>query len=167
MDRSSFSSPTWFHALTFAERIAALTGSGGFSAANESNHEIGLRKLQYWRSQPQFSSESTFNLRLAQDSVDQERLSFILSQPIERLQQLSQEPAWLNWLVDAFHYPASAYASPPPGAEEISFLDLIQPLIDQACEQLFVGVDEFIDRWPALPFDPHCPLIRNPSKIFC
>jgi type 2 lantibiotic biosynthesis protein LanM len=154
MNRSSFTSPTWYHALTLTERIAALTSSNSSSAPDDSKNEIGLRQLQRWRSQPQFASESTFDLRLAQDGVDQKRLLFILGESVEKLQQLSHEPTWLNWLAEAFSYPASAYASPPPGAEEISFLDLIQPLIDQACGQLFAGINELMDKWPALPFDP-------------
>ncbi len=154
MDRSIFSSPAWYNALSLAERVAALSGDGGFSSADDSHNETGRQQLQRWLAQPQFADGSTFNLRLTQGGVDEAQLSSILSAPVERLQQISQEPAWLQWLAEGFSYPATAYASPSPGAEELYFLDLIQPLIDLACEQLFAGIDQLLDKWPQPPFDP-------------
>ena len=154
MDRSNFSSPNWYHALTLIERIAALTSGDGITLPDNFKHETGPQRLQHWRSQPQFELDTTFNLRLTQDGIDEELLSYILNGPVERLQRLAPTQGWLSWLAEAYRYSASAYANPPPGAEEFQFLDLIQPLIDQACEQLFVGIDNLIDLWPELPFYP-------------
>ena len=62
-------------------------------------------------------------------------------------------PGWLNW---PRHLPIRRLHStnPPPGEEVLGFLELIQPLVDQACDRLAAGVAALIDTWPTLPFDP-------------
>ncbi len=68
--------------------------------------------------------------------------------------RLSQPPAWLAELAEAYAQPASAYASPPPGEEVLGFLELVQPLIDRACERLAAGIADLARKWPTPPFDP-------------
>jgi type 2 lantibiotic biosynthesis protein LanM len=148
-------SPTWCHALTLAERIATLSGGRSSYLPGDGDAESGRRRLQRWRSQPPFATDSYFVQRLALAGVDEERLLYLLGEPVEALHgRLSQVPAWLSELIEAFAHPASGFASPPPGEEILGFLDLIQPLIDRACDRLWAGVIDLADKWPTPPFDP-------------
>jgi len=155
MDPAWFTSPTWCHALTLAERIAAPPGERGSQSLGNEAAELGRRRLRRWRSQPPFDADAYFAQRLALDGIDEERLLHILAEPVESLHaRLSQSPAWLLELAEAFAQPASGLVSPPPSEEMLGFLDLIQPLVDQACDRLSAGVDALADQWPKLPFDP-------------
>lgn len=150
-----FTSPTWYRALTLAERSALLPGGPFFSPSGEPSRTAGQRRLERWRAQPPYNSEPTLDQRLAQLGIDQARLAQILGEPAELLQQRhSQPPAWLEELAKAYAEPASAYADPPPGEEVLGFLELVQPLVDRACERLAAGIAELTAQWATLPFDP-------------
>ncbi len=154
MDSAWFTSPTWCHALTLAERIATLPGDRASYSPGDDD-ELGRRRLQRWRSQPPFPTDSYFAQRLALDGIDEDQLLYILGEPVESLhRRLSQMPAWLLELAEAFAHPASGFASPPPDEEIFGFLDLIQPLIDGACDRLWASIMALGDKWPTLPFDP-------------
>jgi type 2 lantibiotic biosynthesis protein LanM len=155
MDPAWFTSPSWCHALTLAERIAIPSGERGSHSLSDEDVELGRQRTQRWRSQPPFDTDSFFAQRLAPDGIDEERLVHILGEPVESLcGRLSGSPAWLLELAEAFAHPTSGFISPPPGEELLGFLDLIQPLIDQACDRLFAGVASLADHWPTPPFDP-------------
>jgi type 2 lantibiotic biosynthesis protein LanM len=155
MDPAGFTSPTWCHAWTLAERITTRSGDRDSSPHRNHSAELGRQRLQRWRSQPPFSDDLFFAQRLALDGIDEARLAHILGEPVESLhERLSPLPAWLVALAEAYAQPASAFASPPPGEEVLGFLELVQPLIDQACDRLHARVAALADKWPALPFDP-------------
>jgi type 2 lantibiotic biosynthesis protein LanM len=148
-------SPTWSHALTLAERTATLSGDPSSYLLGDWDAESGRRRLQRWRSQPPFATDSYFAQRLALDAIDEEQLLYLLGEPVESLHgRLSQVPDWLLELIQAFAHPASGFASPPPGEEILGFLDLIQPLIDRGCDRLWANVIALADKWPTPPFDP-------------
>jgi type 2 lantibiotic biosynthesis protein LanM len=155
MDPPWSSSATWCHALTLGERAVTLPGELGSHPLGDEDVELGQRRLQRWRSQPPFDTESYFAQRLARDGIDEERLVYLLGEPVESLhRRLAQSPAWLLELAEAFAHPASGFISPPAGEELLGFLDLIQPLVDRACDRLGAGVAALADKWPSPPFDP-------------
>ncbi|UCC89732.1 MAG: type 2 lantipeptide synthetase LanM family protein [Anaerolineales bacterium] len=150
-----FLSPAWCDALTLAERIALLSSEGAPDPLSDQDVELGRRRLQSWRSQPPFDTQSHFAQRLALENIDEESILPILGQTIEGLhRRLPHPPGWLLELAEAFAYPASGFANPPPGEEIFSFLDLIQPLVDLACDRLNAGIAALEDQWPTPPFDP-------------
>ncbi len=155
MDPATFTSPSWCLALTLAERIALLSGTGNGQLHGASDEDLGQRRFQRWLSQPQFATESVLTQRLAVDGINETGLLAILGEPDEHLHHhLPQNPAWLVELEQAFARPASAFVNIQPGEEELGFLELIQPLVDQASDRLYANVSKLIDKWPALPFDP-------------
>jgi len=155
MNPPVFLSPSWCRALTLSERIALPDADGRDGSEGDFNEELGRKRLQNWQSQPQFATGSVFAQRLALDGIDEEHLLQILGQPDDCLHgRLSQNPAWLAALAEAFSQPASAYVNLQPGEEELGFLELVQPLIDRACDRLFAAVGRLIDKWAMLPFDP-------------
>ncbi len=153
METLPFTSPSWARALTLSERIAILISNNDKQPLPASRSNGAQSRIQRWRAEPQFVSESIFDRRLASDGIDQDTLAHILGIPAEVLKQHSEKYGWLEWLEESFSQPASAFANPPAGSEELCFLDLIQPLIDLACDQLFAGVEQIRTKFPNPPFD--------------
>ncbi len=155
VDSAVFGHPSWCRALTLSERITLLSADGDNSAHGYQDEQLGQKRLQRWQSQPQFVPQSILAQRLALDGIDEEQLLAILGASEEHLHShLSQNPPWLARLAHALTQPASAYVNLQPGAEELGFLELIQPLVDQASEHLLAAVAALVEEWPALPFDP-------------
>jgi hypothetical protein len=155
VDPATFGFPSWCNALTLSERISLLSTDGNDTSHHYQDENLGQNRLQRWQSQPQFVTESVFVQRLAKDGIDRDQLLAILAEPVEHLHNhLSQNPPWLAQLAHAFAQPASAYVNLQPGDEELGFLELIQPLVDQASDRLLAAVAGLVEKWPALPFDP-------------
>ena len=82
MDASWFTSPTWCHALTLGERFVALAGDGARQSLGDEDAELGRRRLQRWRSQPPFDTDSFFAQRLDLDGIDEESFLYLLGEPV-------------------------------------------------------------------------------------
>ncbi|MDI9546736.1 MAG: type 2 lanthipeptide synthetase LanM family protein [Chloroflexota bacterium] len=158
MDSSLFTSPSWGQALTLSERAALLFGDGVAPYDGERDKASGERRLERWRAQWPFGEEAFLQQRLALDSLDEGRFQEILGTPAQAYQvhmgDTGRRPDWLAALADAYSGPASAYAGYLPGEEMLGFLDLIQPMIDQACARLRAGFADLAQRYAAPPFDP-------------
>ncbi len=155
MTHSIFASPSWYRAMTLSERIAIFSGNGRILPDSDIDEELGKKRFQSWQSQPQFETESIFSERLAKEGINESRLQEILSLTEDQLfKHLPQQPEWLAAIEKAFSKPASSYVNLQPGEEELGFLELVQPLVDRACDRLFDGVEELLNKWPIFPFDP-------------
>ncbi|RIK58271.1 MAG: type 2 lantipeptide synthetase LanM [Chloroflexi bacterium] len=182
-DAQWFASALWYHALTLAERNA-LWSSAAAARLSPASAARGRQRLEHWQAQPPFADASLFAQRLALDDVDPERLPALLGEPVESLQaRVPQPPPWLTALAEAFARPQpedDLDAGAPDGEDlgddrtaddpdagesgadeeaqaagaEFGFLELVQPLIDQACDRLQAGVAALAGRGGALPFDP-------------
>ncbi len=154
MDQHLFSSSNWLRALTLAERIAVFSTNGQLQLPKDLDRKIARNQLLKWRSQPQFETDELLERRLAFEGINQDELALLLAAPITDLAISSDNLEWVQALTEGYSRPASYYANPPPGAEELCFLDLIQPLIDQACDQLFLGIENILSHAADLPFEP-------------
>ncbi|MCC6170219.1 MAG: type 2 lantipeptide synthetase LanM family protein, partial [Caldilineaceae bacterium] len=176
-DAQWFASALWYHALALAERNA-LWSDGAAAALPPATVARGRQRLERWQAQPPFAVDPLFAQRLACDGIDPERLPVLLGEPVESLQaRIPRPPAWLTALAEAFARPqpeadldAGALdddlgddltADDLDGGEadtgdeaEFGFLELVRPLIDQACDRLQAGVAALAGRGDALPFDP-------------
>ena len=108
------------------------------------------------------------------DGVSSEQLADILGEPVEHLQQIGGAPAWLDEFVAAYTRAMSMSADLEPALSDATdevfeedegegagpteqlydFLELIRPLIDQACDRLDAGIGGLIEQGYTLPFDP-------------
>ena len=168
--------------MTLAERGAAWSGSQATAALPAEDEERGRRRLERWRAQAPFAADALFADRLALAGIRPEDLLPILSEPVESLQRrLAQTPAWLTQLAAAYTQPDPAafmddtymddmpadempaddvpadetpVDEPAPDDDILGFLEMVQPLIDQACERLWDRVAALVDSGGALPFDP-------------
>jgi type 2 lantibiotic biosynthesis protein LanM len=155
MDQTTSTSSIWCKALTLVERSKTLSKEILLSPRDNRHSQLGKQRFQRWQSQPQFATESIIEQRLALLAIDDEKLIYLLGEPEDRLcQRMPATPTWLIDLVEAYAWPATAYTDLAPGEEELGFLELVQPLVDQACERLHAGVIDLMDQWPSLPFDP-------------
>ncbi|HEY0733850.1 MAG TPA: type 2 lanthipeptide synthetase LanM family protein [Herpetosiphonaceae bacterium] len=158
MSRAWLHDPSWYHALTLAERIGLLRENPQSRAA-EINAELGTRRMQHWQTQAPFADTSFFEQRLAQDGIDEAELLYLLSEPITAVRDRADGlPDWLLQLAEAFAEGASSSPVELPPAlqsqETAQFLDLIEPLIRQGRERLRAGIAALVERYAAAPFDP-------------
>lgn len=152
---SSPPSPSWYAALTLAERATVIHAQQ--SERSPVPNERALRQLQRWRDQ--FGDPALFATRLAQDELTDDELLRVLSTPVEALpQQLREPPAWISAIQQAMTRSEAHYPIPLPelfqGQAFAEFVDLIEPLLGQARDQLRQGVQPLIETATELPFDP-------------
>lgn len=158
MNRAWLHDPSWYHALTLAERIALLREQPQ-TRATEINAELGTRRLQRWKDQAPFTGDAFFAQRLAQDGIDEAELLYLLSEPIATVRDRAGGlPGWLLQLAEAFTEGGSSQPLELPPAlqsqETAQFLGLIEPLIRQGRERLRTGIAALVERHAAAPFDP-------------
>ena len=175
MDPQWFASPGWCGALTLAERNHLLTPSTTPDLPPAMNVELGQRRLNRWRAQAPFSIDAYFAQSLAVVGLTQERLLSILSEPVETFhERLPNVPTWLAQVEDAYvqstlarneevldeealdeaPYTEAEGAGTPPDEEIFGFLELLQPLVEQACQRLQTGIADLLSSGETLPFDP-------------
>ncbi|MDX1416319.1 MAG: type 2 lanthipeptide synthetase LanM family protein [Candidatus Promineifilaceae bacterium] len=154
MPPTSFDSPAWCRALTLDERAVLLDGHID-SSVNGYDQEMATKRLRRWQAQPQFEDVTILEQRLKGSGIDPRRLRQVLGTADEELYPfLKQKPSWLAALAQAYARPAQTYVNLEPGAEELGFLEIVQPLVDQACDRLFEGVEAIITQRPYFPFEP-------------
>ncbi len=140
--------------MTLSERAALLLGDDLAAVEGEGDAVRARRRLERWRGQWPFATDPYLARRLESDGIDELQFLELLGMQPEQLRQAQGgQPPWLVHVLQAYARPASAYADYAPGEEMFGFLDLIQPLIDEACNRLRRGIDEMVQRWPVLPFD--------------
>ena len=140
---------TWFQALTLAERAAVIDAP----AAPDRPDADAAGYWARWRDQPPFADDDILTQRLAHLGLDLPRFRAILSTPAAALQtQHAASPPWLADLLAAYADPITPL--PEPGDDEYGFLEVARPLIDRACADLDVCVDELAATYAELPFDP-------------
>jgi hypothetical protein len=96
-------SPTWYRALSLAEHVAEYQGEGGGDfLTNGKDDSRSARRFQAWKAQRPFEKGTIFAERLAQDSISEEGLLALLSEPAESLRaRISAIPDWLPGIRDA------------------------------------------------------------------
>ena len=138
-----------------AERMPFLRQYKREQLAGGLDEKLGTKRLQRWQSQPQFTVDSLLAQRLGADGLDEAALFQLLSLPEEGIYQITSEPPpWVSRLRAAYAQPASSYVNILPGEEELGFLELVQPLVDQACDELAAATADILDQWPQNPVDP-------------
>ena len=160
INQSCFKFSDWYHAISITERIASIRAVQRKRVMNsEVNTELAERRMQRWRSQYPFTSDTYFRQRLEMDGISEEEFLYLLGEPIGALRdRLCTTPTWLTDLVRAFFPLPSSNSIPFPGALRgegmVGFLNALDPLIHQALNQLHEGVQALIQTDCTLPFTP-------------
>ena len=69
MNLPEFQVSAWYQALTLKERLASLRAVSGKIPNVEVNADLAERRMQRWRSQTPFTTNSYFEQRLAIDGI--------------------------------------------------------------------------------------------------
>jgi type 2 lantibiotic biosynthesis protein LanM len=159
MNQMCFQDLAWYHAMTLNERMVSLRAVQRTRLNVEVNANLAERRLQCWRSQSPFTTGSYFAQRLAMDGMTEDELLYILSEPIEAVQEhFLAPPAWLAELAQMLARPSSSTPIPLPeelrGQETSGFVDAIEPLINHGCDRLREGVQALAQTRSNPPFDP-------------
>lgn len=159
MNQAYFQAADWYHGITLKERIASLPSVRTQVLNVEVNAELAQRRMQRWKSQPPFSTDSNFAQRLAIDGITEEEFLCLLGEPIEAVKnRFPNSPNWLTEIAEAFAHSDSNEIPLPEklqGKEVTGFLDAIEPLISQGLAQLQAGIQSLIQTHSDLPFDPN------------
>ncbi len=166
MEQSYIDSPAWRNALTLNERIAGLRGIPEQNGSDETrfDHKRAERRLERWRSQAPFVTESYFTQWLEAHQLAVESLLHLLGEPVASLHERHPgKPEWLAALEQAFSHPVFADLSGDPlsgilsykekDSERKSILVAIAPLIRQGLERFRQGVKTLQRSSSYVPFD--------------
>ncbi|HEX2222968.1 MAG TPA: type 2 lanthipeptide synthetase LanM family protein [Thermoanaerobaculia bacterium] len=155
LDRTLFTLPDWYKALTLSERAASLRSSPPGAAGGDPS--LAERRLERWRGQEPFASDGFFGRRLALDGLSERELRALLAEtPVELAARAGDAPPrWLTALEEAFTRPAperfpDSVAPPIPSS---GFLNAVRPLLDTAYSRLLAGLRDLETRCPGLPFE--------------
>ncbi len=161
MNQPTFQAPSWYQTLTLTERIASLRAVEHNRSNVEINTERAQRRMQHWREQSPFTTNSYWNQRLELDGMTEKELLNFLGEPSEAIRnRFSSTPACLAEIEQAFARPAVSDThtlSPPEilqGEEAAGFLYAVEPLISQGCDQLQEEIQLLSQTQSQLPFDP-------------
>jgi hypothetical protein len=152
INQSCFKFSDWYHAISITERIASIRAVQRKRVMNnEVNTELAERRMQRWRSQYPFTSDTYFRQRLEMDGISEEEFLYLLGEPIGALHD-----RLLTDLFRAFFPLPSSNSIPFPealrGEGMVGFLNALDPLIHQALNQLHEGVQALIQTDCTLPF---------------
>jgi type 2 lantibiotic biosynthesis protein LanM len=159
MHLPSFQDPNWYHAVTLTERLASLRDVPGATVHVNGNLDLARRRLQRWRAQAPFPTDTYFAQRLALDGLIEEDLLGLLGEPIEDVRKrFAAPPDWMAKLAKAFACPAAFPPVPLPESlrrqPTAGFLDVIAPLLQQGRDRIHEGVAALRHTTDDLPFDP-------------
>lgn len=163
MNQASLSSLDWYNALNLNERMASIRAVQENILNNvEINAGLAQRRMQKWKSQAPFATNSYFAQRLAMNGVTEEEFVYLLGEPIDILKnRFPNEPTWLVKLTQAFSSLTKTDANlfvPPKNLgeqKEVGFLYAIEPLIKQELNPFNERVQALIQTHSDLPFDPN------------
>lgn len=148
---------SWYSAFSLAERAKLLLSQKVI--LNESDAQLAERRMQLWRTQTPFEDNSFFKQRLEIDALDEEKLLYLLGEPIEALQRrLSDLPSWIKELKQAecFNVSQNKEAFDQDfikGQGWIGFLYIIEPLVNRGLDRLQDEVQTISGEYSNLPFD--------------
>jgi len=159
-DPESNPSSAWYQAITLSERIASQHPIKKQLHDRKIDAEIAERRMQRWKSQHPFSTDSYFAQRLAIDGITEKEFLYQLGEPIEAVRDRYPSPQKsLTEIISAFSRPVSSNLPPLPkeqhNPEMSGFLDAIAPLIAQGCDRLREGIASLIETQSHLPFVPN------------
>jgi len=148
-------SPSWNQAATLAERLPTLTVAALENMAGIDSSQAA-RRLERWRSQTPFSHENYFAQRLEVDGLTEEKLLYLLGEPVEALHdRLANDPPWLVEFLTALSYPN---VKQPADVEKKKvndaggFLEIIAPVIQRSEARLYEKLASVMGERTDLPF---------------
>ncbi|MBE9166111.1 type 2 lantipeptide synthetase LanM family protein [Pleurocapsales cyanobacterium LEGE 06147] len=157
MNREYFQAADWYRAIELKERIASLSVVANQIPNKQVNADLAQNRMERWRNQDPFPTESYFAERLAINGIDEEKFLLLLGEPIEAVQErFSETPTWLKQIAEAFPTTSEQFHLPETtqNLENSWLLYLIEPLICQGLNRLSEGIENLSQQHSELPFEP-------------
>jgi len=148
---------SWYSAFSLTERAESLQAQKLTLKEVDAKH--AKKRMEQWRGQAPFDNNSFFKDRLEIDALDEEKLFYILGEPIEELHsRLSELPCWIKELKQAESFNVEQYKKVfnqdfIKGHEWIGFLYFAEPLMIRGLNRLQEEVQSISDTYSNLPFD--------------
>ena len=102
MNQPSTPSSAWYQAITLSERIASQHPIQKQLHDRKIDAELAAHRMQRWKSQPPFSTDSFFAQRLAINGINEEEFLYQLGEPIEAVcDRYPSPPNWLTEIISA------------------------------------------------------------------
>ena len=156
INQASNPSSAWYQAITLSERIASKHPIKKQLHDRKIDAEIAERRMQRWKSQHPFSTDSYFAQRLAINGITEEEFLDLLGEPMEAVRdRYPSPPKWLTDITSAFSPNLPPLSKELHNLEKSSFLDAIAPLITPGCDRLREGIASLIETQSHLPFVPN------------
>ncbi|HEU5377775.1 MAG TPA: type 2 lanthipeptide synthetase LanM family protein [Ktedonobacteraceae bacterium] len=156
LDQSFIDSPIkntagWYRAFTLRERLANRDTD---SPLNREAYQDAVCHLRTWKEQAPFDTDSWFAERLAMDALTEDEFIRLLAESDEELQvRLSNPPAWLVTLADAYAHTASRPLPFPSTSDHSAFLQPFNPLLHWGMLRLQNGIQQVANQAPEVPFE--------------
>ena len=148
-------SPSWHQATTLAERIPSLS-AGAFGKMQGIDSTQATRRLERWRSQTPFSNDNYFTQRLEVDGLTEEKLFYLLGEPVEALQhRLASDPPWLAEFLTSVSHSAvepSVKIEKKKANDVTGFLEIVRPLVERKAARLHEKLSSMVGDRTDLPF---------------
>jgi len=159
VNEAYFQAVNWYHAIPLTERMVSIPTVQNQMQNVEINADLAERRMQRWKSQFPFTTDTYFTQRLVIDGMTEEELLYLLGEPIEAVQNRFRNcPYWLTEIAEAFvHFGSqkNPLLEKLQSKEVAGFLNAIKPLINRGLAQLAQGIKTLIQAHPSLPFDPN------------
>ncbi len=151
-------SPNWYLGTTLAERLMHLAPESEGAVHADIDINKARRREQRWRSEPPFATNASFADRLASDGIAEDLFLRFLGESAKAImERFLEPPSWLAFLTQAFPRPVPTSLAPLsetlPADKLLGFLNVIQPLIEQARDEFRGGLIDIKKSCVHLPFD--------------
>jgi len=159
MDPKRTHSSNWYQAITLSERITSLHAIDGAKATAMSvDSDLAMRRMNQWRSQKPFTTDSRFSQRVALDGISEAEFLHFLGEPAESVRKrFFAPPSWLVALLNAFSTIPPANALPFPASSAAgkgaAFIEALEPVIRRGRDRLREGINALVQSRFDLPFD--------------
>lgn len=117
---------------------------------------IATRRLERWRSQTPFGNDDYFTQRLEMDGLTQDKLFYLLGEPVESLQhRLASDPPWLAEFLTSISTSTVAQTGTvekKKANDASSFLEVIRPVVERSAARLHEKLSSMIGDRTDVPF---------------
>jgi type 2 lantibiotic biosynthesis protein LanM len=167
-------SSCWYRAATLTERTACWSGQDAAHLLLRENgrKEKAEHALQGWKARRPFSTGTYFAERLAMDSITEQDLLALLQEPLESLQERLGNPTAPDWIIDLLEALQTDLTAFPSEEEQektfqgFSILQPFAPLLYRSVANLHIAIQNLVQEYEVLPFDPQTILSLLLSNLF-
>lgn len=158
MSQPILDNAVWGRASSLTERLSALRKRRA-KIEIPVDSELAAETLALWRDSSPFDQDRYFSERLAMDGITEQEFTQILGASVQSLDGTGAAPPWVERLARVYSSPHKASEGGRENWGEIrnattaGFLNLVEPLMNDARRELAAKVHSLRQRQPHAPID--------------